>query len=171
MKDVLDIPREVFVRWMTHDHFHNARTNLSAFREIITDTTFELCFPEASHLPEDESITHRMYFQSKLAEETIVQTADPDVPVLKPQTAEAAIKVTDSIGVAGTVNLILHEHNLDTVYQAPRHVKRTNVMDESDKSAWAMVVLQLTAMESIPGLDKNDREYLRKVLGLNSKKL
>lgn len=79
---------------------------------VITDTASRVCFPEASHLPEDESTTHGVYFQSKPAEETIVQTADPDVPVLKPQTAEAAIKIIDPTGVAGTVNVILHEHSL-----------------------------------------------------------
>lgn len=91
------------------------------------------------------------------------------MPALKPLTAEAAIKIISPNGVAGAVNVIVHEHTLDAVYQALRYVQRTEIIAESDKSAWAMVVLQLTGMDSVAGLE-NNYDYLRKVTELNSKK-
>ena len=111
----------------------------------------------------------RCIHQNKLAKKTIVQKADSVVPVLEPLTAEAAIKIIDPNGAAGTVNVRVHEHNLDAVYQALRYVKKTDVIAESDKSAWAMAVLQLTGMDSIAGLE-NNRESLRKAAELNCKK-
>lgn len=91
------------------------------------------------------------------------------MPALKPLTAEAAIKIISPNGVAGTVNVIVHEHTLDAVYQALRYVQRTDIIAESEKSAWAMVVLQLTGMDSVAGLE-NNCDYLRKATELNSKK-
>ena len=91
------------------------------------------------------------------------------MPALKPLTAEAAIKIISPNGVAGAVNVIVHEHTLDAVYQALRYVQRTDMIAESEKSAWAMVVLQLTGMDSVAGLE-NNCDYLRKATELNSKK-
>lgn len=73
-------------------------------------------------------------------------------------------------GVAGTVNFIGHEHTLDAVYQALLFVKRTDIIDKSDKSAWAMLVFQLTGMDYVVAGLENNYGYLRKAVELNSKK-
>lgn len=165
----IDMPKHVFIKWMKHDPANKPKTNLSAFRVFVADTTSQIRLEEASHQSEDKSTTHGVYHQSTLAKEIIVQEVDSAVPVLEPLTAEAAIKVIEPAGLAGKVNIIVHEHRLDAVYQALRYVKRTDVIDECDKSAWAMVVLQLTGMDSIAGLE-NNRDSLRKVVESNSKK-
>lgn len=91
------------------------------------------------------------------------------MPALKPLTAEAAIKIMSPNGVAGAVNVIVHEHTLDAIYQALRYFQRTDIIAESEKGAWAMVVLQITGMDSVAGLE-NNFDYLRKATELYSKK-
>ena len=97
------------------------------------------------------------------------QNADSAMPALKPLTVEDAIKIISPNGVAGAVNVIVHEHTLDAIYQALRYIQRTDILAESDKSAWAMVVLQLTRVNSVAGLE-NNCDYLRKATELDSKK-
>lgn len=54
-------------------------------------------------------LTECMYFQSKLADETIVQTADPDLPAPVPQQRSKSLT---RLELPETINEILHEHNL-----------------------------------------------------------
>lgn len=163
---LIHLPKHTFINWINHEHSQNLTTNLGAFRSFITDTTSQIRFPEASHQSGGKITTHGVYHQPKFAKETIVQKADSVVPVLEPLSAEAAIKIISPDGVAGSANVIYYEHRLDAVYQALQYVQRTDVIDESDKRAWAMVVLQLTGMDSVAGLE-NNREYLREVVALN----
>lgn len=129
----------LFLRWMTHDDFH---TNwVRSFNAVITEN----CLSSFSSQKQITShkigviLTECIFKVSKLAEETIFQTAYPNVCVLKSQTAEEAKKIIWPDWVAETVNV-------NTSRPWPRYcvctkalrilcVKRTNAKDESDNGA------------------------------------
>lgn len=71
---------------MTHDHF-TRREQIWA-RSVQLLPTLPLRFASQKQVTSQKMrvlLTECMYFQSKLADETIVQTADPDLPAPRPQ--------------------------------------------------------------------------------------